>query len=436
MADTLTISIKFKLADVRAHEETLRSLCKQYTGCLKDGIKALISQHELNKEIDKAEKEADVPEENRTKKVSGLTVSRQAMSKDTASNMRDSACNEVASTWKSYSALWDKQINRSFPTFKGLGCRFRLRERSLTLNPKDQTVTMSIPGQKMEFKILGSKDMHRALKNCTHGAFDVINQKNGWFIRVFCKIKPKDRQNSGYGPTITVHTGMNWCVCALAAYANGSYRFIFVPYFPLWGAKKKAQLLRKSLQSRGKLSKVKAIGEKEYKVGLWYYHTVTKKLSEWIVTQRPNRVILGEHLGLRSKAKKSNLSHKKKANYWLSNYAFRSILDKLKYKLLMGGIEFETADTYKLRTTKTCSKCGGETFSLEKRGGRLCKECEKTIGNEWNALKNLLPESRRKINRKSNPEKPRLAAYHRCGIIEKDLKRVLKSLCQKRSKVA
>lgn len=436
MKDTLTISIKFKLTGERAHEETLRSLCKQYTGCLKDGIKALISQHEINKEVDRVEKDADVPEEERTKKVSSLTVSRQAMSKDTASNMRDSACNEVASTWKSYSALWDKQINRSFPTFKGLGFRFRLRERSLSLNPKDQTVTVSIPGKKMEFRILGSRDMHKALENCKHGAFDIINQKNGWFIRIFCKVKPKDRQNSGYGPTITVHTGMNWCVCALAAYANGSYRFIFVPYFPLWGAKKKAKKFRQHLQSRGKLNKVKSMGEKEYKVGNWYYHTVTKKLSEWITMQKPNKVILGEHLGLRSKAKKSHLKHKKKANYWMSNYAFRSILDKLKYKLLMGGIEFETADTFKLKTTKTCSKCGGETFGLKDRGGRLCKDCGKTIGNEWNALKNLLPPDRRKISRDKIPAPVRLKAYKSCAIIEKDIKRILRSLCQRKSKAA
>lgn len=437
MKDTLTISIKFKMTGTRGHEEQLRSLCKQYTGCLKGGMRAIIDQHEVNKIVDKEEKEAGVADEDKVRKVSGLTISRNAMSKETASNMRDSACNEVASTWRSYSALWDKQITRSFPTFKNLGYRFRLRERSLFLNPKDQSITIAIPGKKMDFGILGSRDMHRALNNCTHGAFDVLMGNKGvWFIRIFCKIKPHERQNSSYGPTITVHTGMNWCVCALASYPNGSYRFLFVPYFPLWGAKKKAKRLRQSLQSKGKVHKVKSMGEKEYRVGNWYYHTVTKKLSEWITVQKPNKVILGEHLGLRAKAKKGTYKGAKTRNYWLSNYAFRSILDKLRYKLLMNGIEFELADTCKLMTTKTCSKCGGETFGLLKRGGRLCKDCGKTMSNEWNALKNLLPEGRRRIKRHFRPEEVRLNGWLKCGKIEKDLKRILKGLCQKTQKAA
>ena len=419
-----------------------------YSACLKDGMTALISQNEINitSENPLTCKECggrgyDVNnfecEECKTKgfievkKPSGLTVSRRAMSKDSPSNMRDSACQEVASTWKSYSALWDKQANRSFPTFKSDGLRFRLRERSLKINHESRVLTIALlSGNKMEFGYLGSEGMYKVLENCTHGAFDVIKEKGEWFIRIFCKVTPSKRKNAKHGPIITIHTGMNWCVCALAAYRDGSYRFLFVPYFPLWGAKKRQKNLRKSLQSKGKLSKLKSIGEKEYRIGNWYYHTVTKKLAQWIAEQRPNDVVIGEHVGIRSKAKKGKFNAQKKQNYWLSNYAFRSILEKLKYKLLMDGVEFSVVDTFVNKTTKTCSKCGSDTLGLKNRMGRVCTNCEKSIHNEWNALRNLLPKAYRRIKRKK-PEKHLEARWHRLGIIESDLKSQLNGLCQR-----
>jgi len=454
MADTLTISIKFKLTRWQEHGETLISLCQMYSKCLKDGMKALIAQNEINLaigqtfpckkcegrgfdvnnlECDKCNAQGVIE----VKKPSGLTISRQAMTKEFPSNMKDSACNEVASTWKSYSALWDKQANRSFPEFKEDGFRFRLRERALVIDHKTKTLTMSLPvGRKFEFGYLGSKDMYEALKNCKTGAFDIMKSKKGdWFIRIFCKVDISKKRNSVHGPIITVHTGMNFCVCALAAYPHGTYRFLFVPYFPLWGAKKRQKNLRKSLQAKGKTKKVKGM-EKEYRIGNWYYHTVTKKLSQWISEQRPKEVILGEHIGLRSKAKKGKWEAQKKQNYWLSNYAYRSILDKLKYKLLMAGIDYKTADTFTLKTTRTCSKCGGETFGLEKRGGRLCEDCGKTTSNEWNALKNLLPKSYRRLRRKAVPAERLIKTWAKCSIIESDLKRTLNSLYQKARKVA
>lgn len=421
MADTLTISVKFKLAEWYHHREALFDLCKIYSVCLKDGMTALIAQNEINVTLDKEEK-----------KVSGLTVSRRAMPGECPSNMRDSACQEVASTWKSYSALWDKQANRSFPTFKNDGLRFRLRERSLKIDHGSRTLRIVLPGGNfMEFGYLGSDRMYEVLENCSHGAFDILKEKDEWFIRIFCKVTPSKRKNSLHGPVISIHTGMKWCVCALAAYNNGSYRFLFVPYFPLWGAKQKHKNLRRSLQSKGKLRKLKSIGEKEYRIGNWYYHTVTKKLAQWIAEQCPRGVVLGEHIGIRSNAKKGKWKAQKKNNYWLSNYAFRSILDKLKYKLLMDGVEFSTVDTFKERTTKTCSKCGGETFGLANRKGRICKECEATIQNEWNALKNLLPESYRRIKRAKKPLQHLEARWKKLSIIESDLKRQLNGLCQR-----
>jgi hypothetical protein len=282
----------------------------------------------------------------------------------------------------------------------------------------------------MEFGYLGSDRMYEVLENCSHGAFDVIKEKGEWFIRIFCKVTPSKRKNAAHGPIITVHTGMNWCVCALAAYTNGSYRFLFVPYFPLWGVKKRRKNLRRSLQSKGKLSKLKSMGEKEYRIGNWYYHTVTKKLSQWIAEQRPRDVVLGEHIGIRSKAKKGKYKAQKKHNYWLSNYAFRSILEKLKYKLLMDGVEFSITDTFKNSTTKTCSKCGSETLGLEKRKGRVCVDCGQSIHNEWNALRNLLPESHRRLKRKK-PEKHLEGRWVKLSIIESDLKRQLNGLCQR-----
>lgn len=455
MADTLTISIKFKLTKLQENEGILMSLCHMYKDCLKNGMKALIAQNEINLAVGQTRKceecggcgyDVNNFECNKCKtlgvidikKPPNLTVSRQAMPDNAFSNMKDSASQEVNSTWRSWSALWDKQLKRSFPEFKGLGSRFRLRERSLTIDHERKVLKIAIPGQWMEFGYLGSKDMYEALENCKHGAFDVIKSRKGdWFIRIFCKITPKNRQNSKFGPIISVHTGMNWCVCALAAWPNGSFRFLFVPYFPLWGAKKRKKNLRRSLQSKGKLHKVKVMGERESRISTWYYHTVTKKLAEWIATQRPERVILGEHLGLKSaKAKKSGLKHIKKQNYWLSNYAYRSILDKLKYKLILGGVEFETADTFKLKTTKTCSKCGGDTLSLERRAGRVCTECGKTLSNEWNALRNLLPKKYRKIYRNKKPAERLLLIWKRCGVIEMQVKRILTSLHQKKRKVA
>jgi len=422
--EKVTITVKFKLTRWWDHKETLLEMCGMYSRCLKSGMKALVAQNELNRTLDKEEK-----------KPSGLTISRQAMSKESPSNMRDSACNEVAATWKSYSALWDKQANRSFPTVNGDGYRFRMRERSLSIDHENKTLTISMPGKKMEFGFMGSKDMHAGIQNCKVGAFDVIKPRKDWYIRIFCTIDTKKRQNREFGPIITVHTGMKFCVCALAAYRNGAFRFIFVPCMPLWGVRKKHKDLRKSLQSKGKVRKVKEMGGKEHRTGSWYYHTVTKKLSQWISAQHPRQVIMGEHLGIRSKSKKGKLPYEKQKNYWMSNYAFRSLLDKLKYKLLMEGIEFETVDTVEEMTTRVCSKCGGETFGLKNRAGRLCKDCGKTISNEWNALKNLLPKSYRLMRRNRTPGTPKQRqVWHRLSIIESDLKRQLNSLCQKENK--
>lgn len=454
MADTLIISTKFKLTDLGENEGVFMSLCHMYKSCLQEGMKALIKQNKINITIgqtrtceecngagydvnnlgcDKCQTQGVID----VKKPSSLTISRQAMPDNVFSNMKDSASQEVNSTWKSYSALWDKQASRSFPVFKNLGSRFRLRERSLTIDHERKALKIAVPGQWMEFGYLGSKDMYETLKNCTHGAFDVVKSKKGdWFIRIFCKVKLSNKQNSKSGPVISVHTGMNWCVCALAAWPNGSYRFIFIPYFPLRGAKKRKDRLRNSLQSKGKTRKVKDMRDKEYRISNWYYHTITKKLSQWIAVQKPDRVILGEHLGLSLSRKRGTYKGKREYNYRFSNYAYLSILSKLKYKLLLSGVEFEAVDTGTLKISKTCSKCGSEMLGLEKRKGKVCMECGKALSNEWNALRNLLPEKSRRIYRNKKPVGKLLSAWQSCGVIERDVKRILTSLHQKKRKAA
>ena len=102
----------------------------------------------------------------------------------------------------------------------------------------------------------------------------------------------------------------------------------------------------------------------------------------------------------------------------------------------MEGIEFSSVDTVSNQTTRTCSKCGGETFGLMKRGGRLCKDCGKSIGNEWNALKNLLPVSHRRLKRNKEPTERCKSAWARCSIIESDLKRNLNNLYQREGRSA
>jgi len=141
--------------------------------------------------------------------------------------------------------------------------------------------------------------------------------------------------------------------------------------------------IRRNLQEKKLLKKVKEIGAKEKRKVNQQLHIIANQIIQY-AKQFPKPVIVMENLnGIRRNFKKS-----KKLNRRLHSLPFRKIQTIIEYKANLEGIRVEYLTKKETRnTSKTCHKCGYVTQVKERIF--KCPRCGLTYNRDLNAAINI-----------------------------------------------
>jgi len=142
--------------------------------------------------------------------------------------------------------------------------------------------------------------------------------------------------------------------------------------------------IRRKLQEKKLLKKVKEIGAKERRKVNQQLHIIANQIIEY-AKQFPKPVIVMENLnGIRRNFKKS-----KKLNRRFHSLPFRKLQTIVEYKANLEGIEVKYLTKKQTRhTTKQCHRCG---YVAPKVNGRIykCPECGMEYDRDLNACINI-----------------------------------------------
>jgi putative transposase len=141
--------------------------------------------------------------------------------------------------------------------------------------------------------------------------------------------------------------------------------------------------LRRRYQRNRRTDRVRAQKGKERRRQQSVNHKLSRELVD-IATMYPNAVIAFEKLdGIRERVRGS-----KRFNRLMSGWAFRDLVDKVRYKAVMAGIELIFVDPR--GTSTTCSKCGHATRSnRQSQCDFRCLACGYTANADANAAINI-----------------------------------------------
>jgi len=416
-----TVAAKVKLIVTKETERELLIWCDLYKDCLIRGTENVLAAKQA---------EDDSPT---------ASLARLAMPSSTPSHLKDSASQEITANWRSYVALW-KNNKRGLPTVTDKP-RCCARDRAVSVLPVDDTT-------KREYRLrvqlrhdhiidcefrCGPRQKLVLEKAIKIGEVEIFRRKSKWFAAIACRL-PTLQPKKGVGRSlVTIHTGQRKLISVLVVYADNSYRYMTVRGQSYWALKRKWRNLRKGLGEKKKLQKIRQIGARERRFSNWLTHTVTAQVCDWIyvAVEGTNPVItVGRHNRIRDKFTKGKSPPEKARNYRMANYCFAKLLDELQYKMALSGLPFTVVNDYKVGVTRNCCRCGGPTQVINASHSVECAECGRSYWAEWNALKNLLPKSRRKITRK--PGKVLGGKVEELNMIESRLRNRLLAVGQRR----
>lgn len=379
-----TVAAKVKLVVTKEIERELLLWCDLYKDCLVRGTENVL-----------AAKEA---EDNSAT----ASLARIVMLPSIPSHLKDAASQEIAANWRSYIGLW-KNKKRGLPTVTDKP-RCCARDRAVEVLPDCRLRVQLRKDHVIECEFRCGERQKIVLERAVKiGEVEIFRRKSKWFAAIACRL-PTIKTKKGVGRSlVTIHTGQRKLISVLVVYADNSYRYLTVRGQSYWNLKRKWRNLRKALGEKKKLQKIKQIGARERRFASWITHTVSAQVCDWIwlAVDGTNPVItVGRHNRVRDKFKKGKSPPERARNYRMANYCFAKLLDELQYKMALAGLPFKVVDDYKVGVTRNCCRCGGPTQVINASHSVKCDKCGRSHWAEWNALKNLLPKSRRKITRK------------------------------------
>ena len=141
--------------------------------------------------------------------------------------------------------------------------------------------------------------------------------------------------------------------------------------------------LRRRYQRHSRIDRVKDQKGKESRWMADLNHKISRQIVD-LATQYPNPVIVLERLdGIRYRTHGS-----KRFNRMMASWAFRDLVDKIKYKAERIGIPVVFADPRK--TSQTCSQCGHATRSNRPEQATFrCVACGYRTNADRNAARNI-----------------------------------------------
>lgn len=159
--------------------------------------------------------------------------------------------------------------------------------------------------------------------------------------------------------------------------------------------------IRKRYQRHNRLDKVKKSRGRERRWMTGQNHKISKEIVD-IASQYTNPVICFEELeGIRERARGS-----KRFNRMMASWAFRQLVDFVKYKAERIGVEVIFVDPR--NTSRMCSKCGHISRSNRPNQANFrCVACNFQVNADVNAAANIAAVGLN-ASRQGAPDMPRL----------------------------
>ncbi len=182
------------------------------------------------------------------------------------------------------------------------------------------------------------------------------------------------------------------------------------------GYRFKRQQIRASLQRKGKLRKLKEIGQKEQRFARDLNHKISRQILGhviWLQKQGYDVVVaIGSLKNIRSTV---NKNHSRKIRQRLNAWPFFQLTQFIKYKLEWDGIT--VMEINESMTSKTCHRCGSENTERPAQGLFVCKECGLQYNADINGAVNIAVKCKKLLDRQTGMPKVCQAVFQKPGAV-------------------
>jgi len=213
------------------------------------------------------------------------------------------------------------------------------------------------------------------------GESKVFRRNGRWYIYITVSKEAELRKNYAHLLAIDIGERVMACVCG----TWNSQKPIFYGR-GIRGIRRHFAWLRRRLQERKLLKKVKQIGNKERRVVNDSLHKISREIVN-LAKGYNARIVMGKLNGIRGDAQDKGKRMRRLVNSW----AYYKLQRYIEYKALWEGIEVIYIDEN--GTSKTCHRCGGKGSRLTQARFR-CKSCGLDYFNaDLNGARNILKRS-------------------------------------------
>ena len=116
-----------------------------------------------------------------------------------------------------------------------------------------------------------------------------------------------------------------------------------------------------------------------------FLHAVSKDIVEQCAARNVGTIAVGHPENIRKDSEWGRHGNKR-----LHDWAFNTLLEQIEYKAAERGIEVKRVDEARLKTSKTCCRCGDIADSNRvERGLYVCDSCELVANADCNAAENM-----------------------------------------------
>jgi len=286
--------------------------------------------------------------------------------------------NTVVSLSRSFFQLRKKQKNAKFPKVNGSqGVGLGVNAYSLVSTDNNFTLRCSTGkrGQYIWLPLVVPEKFKDRMKS-VKGDAKLFQRDNQWYAMLPIKTMPAGR----FGEKTFI--GIDLGIVRIATLSTPDIVKIFDGK-EIRHKREHFANIRKRYQKHGRVDKVKLSKGHEKRWMTDTNHKISKEIVD-IASQYANPVICFEKLeGIRERARGS-----KRFNRMMSSWAFRQLIDFVKYKAERIGIEVSFVDPR--NTSRMCSKCGHISRSNRiSQANFRCTECGFQCNTDVQASRNI-----------------------------------------------
>lgn len=220
----------------------------------------------------------------------------------------------------------------------------------------------------------------KLLKNNEPRGIKIMKRDNNFYVSITIQKEVEERSCSN---TLAVDLGEKY----MAVVSGTAQKQPLFLGREVRGIRRHYAWLRKELQKKGLIKKVKELKNKERNKVENVLHVISKKIVE-VASITNSAIILGDMSGIRDSAKGKG----KRFNRIVSNMPFHKLTTMIEYKAKWKGIPVKKiSEAY---TSQTCHKCGHKSKSNRRSQGHFkCTKCGWEANADYNGSLNILKKS-------------------------------------------